>query len=108
MPDLWGKGTKGRDASPKSQQRSRMDPAKPAQGIGGTGVGTPLGGTPSSGGTGPTGTIDPAAYNVDLHAVRVFSRYWNGKRAGPDWLHKRVEAAERKRDAEAGDLAGRS
>jgi hypothetical protein len=43
------------------------------------------------------GVIDPATFNVDGHAVRVFSRYWEGQRAGPDWLHKRVEAAEAQR-----------
>jgi hypothetical protein len=98
---LWGKGTKGRDASPKT--RPLMSEAKPPKGVGYTGVGTPMGGKPPEAGKGgaASGVIDPSMYNVDLHAVRAMSRYWEGKRAGPDWLHKRVEAAEDRRRAES-------
>ena len=41
--------------------------------------------------------MDPATFNVDGHALRQFSSFWSGKRAGPDWLHKRVDAAEQRR-----------
>lgn len=99
--DLTMKGTKGRDASPRHyQQHQVLDPSKPAKRVEQTGAGTPMGGEPpeaKNGGQGAGGVIDPATFNVDGHAVRAMSSYWNAKRAGPDWLHERVEAAEDKR-----------
>lgn len=91
-----------------------MSPATPPKGAQYTGLGTPLGGTPpeakgaKGSGQGGTGSIDPALFNVDFHAIRVFSNYMTGKRAGPDWLHKRVEAAEQRRFDDGMDLLKRS
>jgi len=103
--NLVGKGTKGRDCSPRAhQQRSLMRVTEPAKNVDQTDYGTPMGGVPAEArgqGGGAGGVIDPATFNVDNHAIRQFSRYWEGKRAGPDWLHKRVEAADDARWSEA-------
>jgi len=103
--DLTMKGSAGRDCSPRSHQsRSLMSLTKAQEGIEYTGTGTPMGGTAPEAKTGYTagsGVLDPATFNVDGHAVRQFSRYSEGKRAGPDWLHKRVEAADNARWQEA-------
>lgn len=94
--DLTMKGTAGRDCSPRShQQRGLMKITEAPEFVEQTGAGTPVGGRPPEAKpAGAGGVIDPATFNVDNHAIRVFSRYWEGKRAGPDWLHKRVEAAD--------------
>ena len=87
MTDLLMKGTKGRDCSPRAHQRKEVEPAKPAKRIGLTGAGTPMGGVPpeaKGGGEGAGGVIDPSTFNNDLHAVRQFSHYWEGKRSGPN------------------------
>jgi hypothetical protein len=101
MTDLTMKGTKGRDCSPRYHQgKAVLKVAEPPQNVHLTDAGTPMGGVPPEAkgtGQGAGGVIDPGMFNVDGHAVRVFSRYWEGKRSGPDWLHKRVEAAEQKR-----------
>ena len=103
--DLTMRGTAGRDCSPKSHQaRSLAPPSKAPEGIEHTGTGTPMGGVPPEGKRGYTassGVLDPATFNVDNHAIRQFSHYWEGKRSGPDWLHKRVEAADAARWNEA-------
>lgn len=106
--NLLMKGTKGRDASPKT--RPLMKETKPPKGVGYTGVGTPLGGKPPEAGKSQaaTGTIDPSLFNVDYHAIRAFSSYMTGKRSGPDWLHKRVEAAEQKRFDEGMEMHRKS
>lgn len=94
--DLTMRGTAGRDCSPRShQQRALVNPSDKAPFVEQTDAGTPMGGKPPEARPqGAGGVIDPATFNVDHHAVRTFSRYWEGKRAGPDWLHKRVEAAD--------------
>src|SRR5262245_11647220 len=108
------KGTPGRDCSPKRSQRSLMgeQTARAPQGVKYSGLGTPLGGAPpeASGGAGgaASGVLDPAMFNVDGHAVRVFSRYLEGKRTGPDWLHTRIEQAERQRLDAGLELARKS
>jgi hypothetical protein len=109
MPELWGKGTAGRKASPKSSQKSLMGPGegKAPKGAYTAGLGTMPGGK-LAGGEEASGTIDPATFNVDHHALRQFSSYLTGKRAGPDWLHKRVEAAEAKRFQEGMKLRDKS
>lgn len=103
--DLGMKGTAGRDCSPRSHQsRSLMKVTEPPEFVEYTDAGTPVGGKPPEARPrGAGGVIDPATYNVDNHALRVFSRYWEGKRAGPDWLHKRVEAADSARFATVAD-----
>jgi len=97
--DLTSKGTKGRDASPRTHQLRAWNASKAPKGIQKTGTGTPMGGKAAEAESGhaPGGVLDPAMFNVDGHAVRQFSRYMEGKRSGPDWLHKRVEDAEEKR-----------
>ena len=101
--DLTMKGTAGRDCSPAShQKRAVVALTEAAKGVEYTGAGTPMGGVPPEAkGGGGTGVLDPATFNVDNHAIRTFSRYSEGKRAGPDWLHKRVEAADTARWQEA-------
>lgn len=101
--DLTMRGTAGRDCSPKShQQRSLMKLTEPPEFVEYTDAGTPVGGKPPEAKPyGAGGVIDPATFNVDHHAIRQFSRYWEGKRAGPDWLHKRIEAADDARWREA-------
>ena len=112
MTDLTMKGTKGRDCSPLYHQKKQLkDMERPAKHVEQTDAGTPMGGVPpeaKGGGRGAGGVIDPAAFNVDGHAVHVFSSYWSGKRAGPDWLHKRVEAAEDARFDEAAGMRNAS
>lgn len=103
------KGTKGRDCSPRASQKPLMgEPTgKAPQGVDYTGVGTPRrGGKPpeAKGSSAASGVIDPGMFNVDGHSVRAFSRYMEGKRAGPDWLHRRVEQAEDKRFDHGMDL----
>lgn len=97
--DLTMKGTAGRDCSPRShQQKTLFKPTEPAPFVEYTDAGTPVGGKPPEAKEyGAGGVIDPATFNVDNHAIRTFSHYWEGKRAGPDWLHKRVEAADNAR-----------
>ena len=107
--NLEMKGTAGRKASPVSQQKSLMGDKNPGSGKPNpaaklAGLGTTMGGKPSE----QSGVIDPATFNVDYHALRAFSSYMTGKRAGPDWLHKRVEAAERQRFEEGMDLHRKS
>jgi len=99
MTDLTMKGTKGRDCSPVSHQKREVDVRKAQQNVQQTDYGTPMGGVPAEakGQGGGGGVIDPATFNVDLHAVRAFSSYWRGIRTGPDWLHKRIEAADQAR-----------
>lgn len=98
--------------SPKSQQKSLMGPGegKAPKGAEYAGLGTTIGGKIPENGTSDaaSGTIDPATFNVDHHALRQFSSYLTGKRAGPDWLHKRVEAAEQKRFQEGMKLRDKS
>jgi hypothetical protein len=108
-PSLWGKGSKGRPASPVSQQKSLMGPGdgKAPKGAYLAGLGTTTGGKPA-GGEEASGVMDPATFNVDHHALRQFSNYATGKRAGPDWLHKRVEAAEQRRFEEGQKLRDKS
>jgi hypothetical protein len=115
--DLTMKGTKGRDCSPVAHQQrypskaASRDVKTPPRGVAYTGVGTPIGGTPpeASGKLSPAqGVLDPAQFNVDGHYVRALSRYWEGKRTGPDWLHQRVEEAQRRRMDVADDLQRRS
>jgi hypothetical protein len=111
--DLTMRGTKGRDCSPRSSQKPLMgeQTGKAPRGVGYTGVGTPLkGGKPPEAGASlaASGVIDPAMFNVDGHAIRVFSHYMEGKRAGPDWLHRRVEAAEEARFNHGMDMLDRS
>src|SRR5262245_15469520 len=99
--DLTMKGTAGRDCSPSShQRRALMRLSEPQKNVDQTDYGTPMGGVPAEAkgtGHGAGGVIDPATFNLDLHSVRMFSRYSEGKRSGPDWLHQRVEAADAQR-----------
>lgn len=123
MPDFLSmKGTKGRDCSPryyqeqhalKNQTAAAGEPAKFVQF---TDVGTPIGGKPPEEpetgrlgfmGTEPDtkgkegGTIDPSVFSTDNHAIRALSRYLEGKRMGPDWLHQRTERAADRRFTQA-------
>jgi hypothetical protein len=113
--DLTMKGSAGRDCSPAYYQRMRSAPTKtPKQAprsASYVGLGTPMGGKPpeASSKTSPAaGVLDPGLFNVDGHAVRAFSHYWEGKRAGPDWLHRRVEEAQERRLDRALELDRRS
>jgi len=116
MPDFLSmKGTKGRDCSPRYYQESHAlkqqtsAAGEPPKFVEFTDVGTPVGGKPPEAAPEtrdePTdgGIIDPSVFNTDNHAIRALSRYLEGKRMGPDWLHTRTEAADSKRFRQAAE-----